>query len=121
MKLCIPAQSNSGMSAPVCDHFGSAPFFTIYDTETGIALIVDNGDREHIHGSCNPVGMLTAKGVSSIVCRGMGIRALAVLKAQGILAYRTDAETVEDAVKAYRENKLKELDPEHACRDHLCG
>ena len=32
MKICIPTETNSGKEAMVYGHFGSAPFFTIFDT-----------------------------------------------------------------------------------------
>jgi hypothetical protein len=33
MKICIPTETNEGKSAAVYGHFGSAPYFTIIDTE----------------------------------------------------------------------------------------
>jgi predicted Fe-Mo cluster-binding NifX family protein len=33
MKICIPTENKEGLSAKVHGHFGSAQYFTIYDTD----------------------------------------------------------------------------------------
>ena len=42
MKICIPTETNQGNTAQVYGHFGSAPYFTIYDTEAKSLEVVDN-------------------------------------------------------------------------------
>jgi len=34
MKIAIPAERNEGLSSKVFGHFGSAPFFAIYEEES---------------------------------------------------------------------------------------
>ncbi len=33
MKICFPVNSENGLDSIVFNHFGSAPFFIIFDTE----------------------------------------------------------------------------------------
>ena len=41
MKVCFPTQTNEGLAAAVYGHFGSAPFFTLCDTQDGAAAAPD--------------------------------------------------------------------------------
>ena len=52
MKICIPTQTNDGKTVEVYAHFGSAPFFTIYDIENGVVEVIDNSNQHHAHGMC---------------------------------------------------------------------
>ena len=44
MKLCIPTETNEGKNAKVYGHFGSAPYFTIVDTEKDTVEVIDNAN-----------------------------------------------------------------------------
>ena len=52
MKICIPTEDNRGLEGMVCGHFGSAPFFTLVDTDSGSCEIIGNSASEHGHGGC---------------------------------------------------------------------
>ncbi len=55
MKICIPTATQDGKSAQVHEHFGSAPFFTLCDTEKNTTEIIDNANQHHSHGMCQPM------------------------------------------------------------------
>jgi predicted Fe-Mo cluster-binding NifX family protein len=74
MKICIPTETDAGKKAKVYGHFGSAPYFTIYDTEKDDCETVDNSNQHHIHGTCHPVGALDSQRIDAVVCAGMGAR-----------------------------------------------
>lgn len=118
MRICIPTQTNIGRQAQVHDHFGSAPFFTIYDVEQDICEIVDNSDRHHAHGMCHPLGVLDGKSINAVICSGMGKRAVRKLNEGGVRAYRASGARVEDIVTECRESKLEEITVENACGQH---
>ena len=84
MKICIPTETGDGKTAQVYGHFGSAPFFTIYDTDAKSIEVVDNANKHHEHGTCNPVAALRGRAVDVVVTGGMGARAVMMLNAQGI-------------------------------------
>ncbi|MFH1756293.1 MAG: NifB/NifX family molybdenum-iron cluster-binding protein [Candidatus Latescibacterota bacterium] len=121
MRLCIPTQTDSGSAAPIHGHFGSAPFFTIYDTDEDSIVTVSNDNQDHMHGACQPAALLVGRDIQAVVCRGMGARALQKLMAAGIKAYLSDCITVEDIIGSFKQNQLHELKAEDCCRDHHCG
>ena len=118
MKVCFPTGTNQGLSALLYGHFGSAPFFTLADTETGILEIRDNQGQVHVHGACHPVGALEGLGIQAVVCGGMGLRALQKLEEAGIEVYRSGALTVEEALREIGEGKAERLSAEGACAQH---
>jgi len=120
MKICIPATENEGLKAKINAHFGSAPYFLIYDTQEDTFEIINNSDSHHMHGMCHPLKALDNKGIDAVVCGGMGARAVQKLNEGGIRAYRAAAETVADIVVRYKEKKLEEITVETACVDHSC-
>jgi len=58
MKICFPVQADHGMESAVFGHFGSAPVFFVVDTDSGLISTIQNGDRHHAHGACNPLKAL---------------------------------------------------------------
>jgi predicted Fe-Mo cluster-binding NifX family protein len=42
MLACIPTNGSAGLEDTVFDHFGSAPFFTLFDSETGEVTVLEN-------------------------------------------------------------------------------
>jgi predicted Fe-Mo cluster-binding NifX family protein len=120
MKLCIPTETSEGRTAQVYGHFGSAPYFTIVDTEKDTVEIVDNANQHHAHGMCQPMGALTGKKVDVVVTGGMGARAVQKLNEGGIKVLRAVPGTVEEIVKQFKSKKLEEMTIENACAQHGC-
>jgi predicted Fe-Mo cluster-binding NifX family protein len=117
MRICIPTETGAGLKAKINSHFGSAPYFTIYDTDKETLEVINNSNQHHIHGMCHPMGALDNKGIDVVVCGGMGARAVMKLNEGGIRAYKAIAGTAADVVKRYKEGGLQEITPEIAC-DH---
>jgi len=120
MRICIPIETDEGKAAKVYGHFGSAPYFAIYDTEKDKFEVIDNSNQHHAHGTCHPLGMLDGKNINAVVCGGMGARAVQLLNDAGIKAYRADASTVEEIIKKLKDKKLEEITVENACAQHGC-
>ena len=120
MKICIPTTTKQGKAAEVYNHFGSAPYFTIYDTVKNDFEIIDNGNQNHTHGMCQPMMALVGKDIDAVVCGGMGARAVQKLNEAGIKAYRVLQGTVEDVVKNFSSGKLEEITVQNACVHHDC-
>lgn len=117
MRICIPAETDKGLKAKINAHFGSAPYFTIYDTEKETLESINNSNQHHIHGMCQPMGVLDNKHIDVVICSGMGARAVTKLNEGDIKAYKAIAGTVADVVNRYKEGSLQEITPEIAC-DH---
>ena len=73
MRICVPTATDDGLDATVHEHFGSAPYFSILDTETGAVEAVRNANEHHEHGQCNPVGALTGLNPDALVVRGIDV------------------------------------------------
>ncbi len=118
MRICIPTETNEGMNAPVSRHFGSAPFFSLVDTETGDIDVLGNAGRAHGHGQCHPARQLNSLNLDAVACGGMGRNAHASLVASGIEVYISMGRTVEEVLDEARGGFLRPLPAEHACRGH---
>jgi predicted Fe-Mo cluster-binding NifX family protein len=120
MKICIPTGTNEGKTAEVYGHFGSAPYFTIYDTEKDSVEIIGNANQHHSHGMCQPMNALADRKVDAVVTGGMGARAVQKLNESGIRAYRAIPGTVEDIASQFDKGGLEELTVDNACAQHGC-
>ena len=120
MKICIPTETKDGLKAQVYGHFGSAPFFTIFDTEKKKTEIIENSNEHHVHGTCHPISVIGDKKIDAVVCAGMGARAVMMLNAGGVKAYRVSGGTVASIVKEYEKGELEEINADNACAKHGC-
>jgi predicted Fe-Mo cluster-binding NifX family protein len=118
MLACIPTAGNAGLDDTVYNHFGAAPYFTLYDTETHKLTVVENRNAHHDHGTCHPMNQLNHYRLDCIVCSGMGRRAVEALSAEGITVYQCDSQQVRDAIGQLTGGRLAEIDPLKACRGH---
>jgi predicted Fe-Mo cluster-binding NifX family protein len=121
MKLCIPTEDSGGLDAKVCDHFGSAPFFTVADTESENVELLNNSNLSHQHGNCNPVASIESQQIDAVVCGGLGKRALARLQQSAFDVYLSSAETVREVLAEHRDGKLRKATIEEACGGHAHG
>jgi predicted Fe-Mo cluster-binding NifX family protein len=120
MKICLPTVGKKGMSEMVFEHFGSAEYFTIYDTSSKVIQIVENDNQHHEHGACQPISVISKYNVDVIMTNGMGKRAVQLLNEGGIKVYLLNGNTVEEAVKKFESNELTELTVDNACGGHGC-
>jgi predicted Fe-Mo cluster-binding NifX family protein len=120
MNICIPSLEGNGLESLMCDHFGSAPYFTLYDTNNKRITTTANANDHHSHGSCMPVEALKEFGADAVLCRGMGMRAVNLLQAAGVKAFIVEADTVADAIRKFDANEVRTLDAGNACQSHAC-
>jgi predicted Fe-Mo cluster-binding NifX family protein len=103
-------------------HFGSAPFFTIVDTESGSVAVVPNSDsghgHGHGHGTCRGLKQAGLPRFDAIVCRTMGRRALATLMSDGLEVLVTRKKTVSEIVAAIQNGEATRLSSLEACEGH---
>ncbi len=118
MKLCIPSTNEAGLDARVSPHFGSAPWFTLVDTDAGTVEPLENAHARHEHGQCQPTAGLEGLAIGAVLCRGLGARALARLEGAGMAVYATEAFTVRAAVDAFRDGHVVRMTPARACQGH---
>ncbi len=120
MRICIPTIDNREDLFEVCSHFGSAPYFIIYDSEANTYEIVNNSDSEHEHGTCSPTLNLREMNVDTVICKGLGLRAIQKLNEAGIRVCKTDLFCVKEIVHNLTETDFEEIDASDACHGHGC-
>ncbi len=120
MKICFPVENDKGLDSKIFDHFGSAPYFLIYDISSNKVEIINNHNYAHEHEMCDPVAALGRSRVDAVICLGMGLRAINKLGDAGIKVYRSDADTIAEALKEFQGGKLAELSIDESCRQHGC-
>jgi len=109
MKVCFPVETNKGSESSVFGHFGSAPGFVLYDTDSSEFDFIDNKDVSHEHGACNPAAAVAGREVDAVVVGGIGQGALMKLNAGGIRVYRSKSGQVGRDISLLREDGLELL------------
>lgn len=118
MKVCIPVEENKGLESVAYNHFGSAPFFLIYDLDKEEMKVIENGDLNHQHGMCQPLKALGGEKVDAILVSGIGAGALSKLNNSGVKAYKVTEGTVLNNIELLKKNKLPEFAVSSCCSHH---
>lgn len=106
MIIAIPVIENKGENSQISEHFGHAPFFAFYNTETKELTIEKNSLEEH--GPGDIPRYLHSKNVNVIIVRGIGNRAIDFFNQLGIEVIRGASGTIKDLINAYLENKIED-------------
>ena len=117
MRIGVPTLGTKGLTEEVSPHFGRAPTYTIYDTETKAVEVVDN-TSEHMGGTGKPPQQLAQLKVDIMLCSGLGPRAVHMFEAHGINVYVGASGTVQDALDLWQGGILEEATDENACKMH---
>ncbi len=118
MKVCFPAQNDQGIESKVFNHFGTAPVFIVFDTDTKNVSAITNNDQHHAHGACNPIKALGDHMVDAIVVGGIGGGALSRLNQLGIRVYRSEAASIKDNIAMFQSQQLSEYTLQQSCSGH---
>ena len=117
MKVGIPTNGEKGLQETVGEHFGRVPTYTIVDIEKGDVKVVPN-ESHHMGGKGYPPELLAKEGVTVMLCRGLGRRAISMFSDFGIDVYIGANGTVEDAIDAYKKGNLTKANEGDACEQH---
>ena len=121
MKIIIPLDENNGLGSKVCEHFGSAPFFGVVESESGQVEITGNPNMHHDHGQCTPADAFAETGAGAVIVNGIGARAAARLQSLGIDIYMAaQAWSLADAIESFGNGALQKVGPQTACEGHGC-
>ncbi len=115
MKLCFPVSEPQSLGSRVYGHFGSAPAFIVFDTETKKEKPVLNADSHHAHGMCSPLKALAGEQVDAVVVGGIGRGALMRLNGAGIKVYKAFEGTVAENIKLFEDGRLPLFSPLAVC------
>jgi len=117
MIIGIPTLGKKGLSEAVSPHFGRAPTFTLYDTETGSVSVIDN-TSEHMGGRGKPPEHLVQHSADVMLCSGLGLKAVHMFESYGIRVFVGASGTVQDSITSWEKGMLQEATDENACKMH---
>ena len=121
MKIIVPLHEQAGMHSKVSEHFGSAPFFAVADTEANSVEFMPNASMHHDHGQCTPADFFSQLGINVVLCNGIGAGAIAKLQRMGIDVYMAEqSPTLEEALLRFNNKTLTKATTLHACQGHGC-
>ena len=112
MRILIPVLENRGKESRVSSHFGRAPYFALYNSETEKLEIIEN-KSEHFGGFGRPAENMLKYKPDVVFALGMGPRAVELLRSNNIKIETGDYETVQEIIE--NKDKLREL--EEACKE----
>lgn len=118
MLVCVPTSNDAGLKGVIHEHFGSAPFFTLIDTDNQNIEIIQNRNSHHSHGTCHPMTQLSRYKIDAVVCSGMGRRAVEALNSEGIRTLIANGRTVKDAIDRINDGSAVDIDAARACHGH---
>lgn len=121
MKICFPVEIDNGLDSEVFGHFGSAPFFVVFETQTKAIHTINNQDLGHVHGMCNPLKALNGQMVDTIVVGGIGAGAINKLNEMGIKVFKASGGSVQENLGLFESKTLVEMTVKHACGGHDGG
>ena len=115
MKVCFPVEEDRGLDSTVFDHFGSAPLYLLVDPKSEEVTPVENPNRNHPPGRCNPADSLRGREVSAVVVGGIGPGALSSLISMHMLVYQADGGRVGDNLARLKDGTLPAFTSISAC------
>lgn len=121
MKICIPVKENKGLESIPYNHFGSAPFFLVVDTETNDVTAINNGDLNHEHGKCQPIKAIGGADIDVVLVLGIGAGAINKLNSMGVKVFKANPTSLKENIDLFNDNKLIEFSPANSCTGHNCG
>lgn len=103
MKYLIASEGNT-LESNVSGHYGKAPFFLIYDTETGNLDVTANDEKVDPHLVIRD----SAKaGVQILICGGIGPHAFQIADKHKVKVCIASGISASEAVKSAAEGKLR--------------
>jgi predicted Fe-Mo cluster-binding NifX family protein len=117
MKIVVPTDGRGGLSEKVAEHFGRCLTYTFLDENGKILEIIDN-TSEHMGGQGLPPELMKKHEANVLLCHDLGPRALNLCTELGIEIYCSQAETVREIFKEWKDNKLKKASSQDVCEEH---
>lgn len=117
MRISVPSMGNKGLNDEVSAHFGRAPYFIIWDSETDKVEILQN-TSQHMGGVGYPPELMHTNRVDIMLCSGLGPRAVQMFEQLGIRVYVGAMGTVKTTIDAWKNGTLQEATDETVCKEH---
>lgn len=108
MRIAVSSETNAGLDAPVAEHFGRCPFFTLVDLEgeTIQAVQVVANPFFPVHEPGQVPAFVHSQGADVMLTGGMGGRAAAFFQQYGIQPVTGASGAVRDALACLHSGAL---------------
>ncbi|MFB6128384.1 MAG: NifB/NifX family molybdenum-iron cluster-binding protein [Halorhabdus sp.] len=121
MLLCVPSRDDGTLGAPISPHFGRAPNYSVYDSNTEEAEVIDN-DGQHHGGRRSPPKIIAETSADVLLCGNLGQRAVERFDAMDIEVYCGAEGTVSEAIEQFEAGDLEAATPDGShCEGHGDG
>lgn len=110
MKVCVPSLGDGDLDTDVSQHFGRAPTYVVYDTETE-SIDVHENDSDHRGGSDSPPQTVVETGADTLVCVHLGQRAMKQFHEMDVPVYCGADGTVRNAIEQFQAGDLERARP----------
>ncbi|MGC9060561.1 MAG: NifB/NifX family molybdenum-iron cluster-binding protein [Thermoplasmata archaeon] len=114
MKIVIPVEENRGKESIVCEHFGRAPYFAVYDREKEKLEIVENRS-EHFGGTGTPAENILRLKPDIVFVANLGTKAIELMRRHNVKIKTGNFRSVDEVIRNI--DKLEDL--ESACKDGM--
>lgn len=113
MKIAIPVNEQSVVSG-VCQSFGRAPYFLIYDTASKKQEFLENGAEASRGGAgIKAAQFIVDQKVDAVLTPRCGQNAADVLEESAIKLYQTKGESIQENIDDFVGDKLEILGETH--------
>lgn len=107
-RIIIPTLDGS----TICSHFGRSPYFVVIDMDENgnindISKLKNTSD--HFGGVGKPKDLLLTLNPTVLIVHEIGPGALQAFEQAEIAVFRTNADSIEQAIEDYKNNKLERL------------
>ena len=114
MKIAFPVMDDKGLDGTISAHFGRAPKFAIYDSETkAVEVIANTGD--HFGGVKSTPQILKDVNADLLICGGIGRKAIALFDELKIGVCVTQRQLVKEALEEHEKGQLTPANEQDAC------
>ncbi len=113
MKVLIPVDEKT-IKGEVCQSFGRAPYFLIYDTETKEEMFIDNNAALSRGGAGIKAAQLVVDSkVDVLITPRCGQNAADVIQGAKINIFKTINNSIKESIDGFMQNKLEILGDIH--------
>lgn len=114
MKIAIPV-NDKFMESGVCQSFGRAPYFLIYDIKSKESDFLENSAAISRGGAGIKAAQLVAdRKINALLAPRCGENAAEIIKAANIKLFKTIGDSIFDNIAAFVDEKLPLLEDIHA-------
>lgn len=107
MKLAFPVKENKGLESVMDDHFGTAGYFLIVDTQTRGFEFKENQKLSGEESKCKTTVLGKEPGIDAVITHCMGDGSRRSLTSSNIKVFQAQKETVLENLELMEKNELK--------------